>query len=95
MTAKTRASSAAWPSQWRGDVSRRPLVAQKQTSIGGCVCPLSALAAVSQSLFDYLVSAQQERLGDSQANALSGPEVDHKFELRRLYYRQFGCLFPL
>jgi hypothetical protein len=35
-------------------------------------------------LFDHLVGAQQERLGEFQPKRLGGPNIDHQFDFRRL-----------
>src|SRR5262245_56160362 len=45
------------------------------------------------SLFDHLVSAQEERLGNGQPDCLCRPEVDHKVEFHGLLngqLRRFG-----
>src|SRR6266852_3939526 len=44
-------------------------------------------------LFDHLVGEREQRRGHGEAERLGCPEVDHEFELGRLYDRQVcGCL---
>src|SRR5262245_25125543 len=44
---------------------------------------------------DYLIGAQQDRLGDRDSERLSSLEIHNEFELRRLLDRQVAWLCPL
>src|SRR3954467_10410103 len=46
------------------------------------------------NLLDHFVDAQQERLGDGQAEHLGGREIDDQIELGRLFDREVSGLDP-
>jgi len=49
-------------------------------------------AASGVVLFNDLIRPQQQRRRDGEAEGLGGLEVDHQFELRRLFDRKVGGL---
>jgi hypothetical protein len=53
--------------------------------------PIPELAA----LFDYFVSAREQRGRHFEAERSGGLKVDHQFVLGRRLHRQVGWLFPL
>jgi hypothetical protein len=48
-----------------------------------------------RSLFDQLIGAADERIGDSDAERLGGLKVDDQLDFRGLDDRQIGRLFAL
>ena len=44
---------------------------------------------------DHLVSAAEQRAGNSEPERPGGPEVEEQFDLRRLLHRQIGRLLIL
>ena len=48
--------------------------------------------AANRTLFDDLVGALEERLGNCQTKCFRGLEIDHQLELGRLKDRQIGRL---
>src|SRR5262245_13008052 len=56
--------------------------------------PLASHPGSRALLLDHLVDAQQERLGDGQAECLGGREVDDEIELGGLLDREVARLCP-
>src|SRR6516165_2084771 len=88
-----------WVKSRRSGVTERcPLYPRKRTlsdTTGmSALCQKRTYAPQQKTpLFDHLVGAQQERLGEFQPKRLGGPNIDHQFDFRRLQHWQVGGLF--
>jgi hypothetical protein len=72
----------------------RKLVVGDPAGCFSCI-PGKPLRLRADPLFEHLVGAHQERLGDSQTDRLGSLEIDDQPELRRLLDRQIGRLRAL
>jgi len=62
-----------------------PLYSRKRTLVERVGMSALCQKRTSRYLFDYLVSAQQERLRDRQAECLGSSQIDDEFKLGRLF----------
>jgi hypothetical protein len=86
---ETGQSRRFWPI---GATSAYPLIATVQrTSREVRLVPLAAVSTCSkQGLFDHLIGAKQERLGDRQPDCLGGHKIDCEFQFGWLLNRNIA-----
>src|SRR5262245_25141236 len=74
--------------------SRRCLLSPRERTCGATSDVRFGPEADTAGLFNHLVCAGEQRWRHCDAERLSGNQVDHYFELGRLFDRQFGRLCP-